>query len=162
MIKRKLEEEIKSKFFGGKIILIMGPRQVGKRTLTKIITEKYTEDLLWFNGDASDVRGLFSDTTAVQLERIIGKKKIIVIDEAQRIKNIGLTLKIMIDNFPEKQIIVTGSSSLELANKIKEPLTGRKFEYHLYPLSFEEMLNHTDYLSEHRLLEQRMIYGYYP
>ena len=162
VIKRMLEKNIVKKFFKGKAILILGPRQVGKTTLVKYLTRKFTDSLLFLNGDEADVREFLTNTTSSALKKIIGKNKVIVIDEAQRIENIGLTLKLLVENFPSRQIIATGSSSFELSNKINEPLTGRKFEYHLYPLSFHEMSNHTSLLEERRLLEHRLIYGYYP
>ena len=162
MIKRMLEKNIVKKFFKGKAILILGPRQVGKTTLVKYLTGKFKDSLLFLNGDEADVREFLTNTTSSALKKIIGKNKVIVIDEAQRIENIGLTLKLLVENFPSRQIIATGSSSFELSNKINEPLTGRKFEYHLYPLSFHEMSNHTSFLEERRLLEHRLIYGYYP
>jgi len=96
------------------------------------------------------------------LRRIIGNRQLVVIDEAQRIANIGITLKLITDEIPDVQLIVTGSSSLEIADKVKEPLTGRKFEYHLYPLSFEELEKHNGYLEERRLLQSRLIFGSYP
>ncbi len=162
VIKRMLEKNIVKKFFKGKAILILGPRQVGKTTLVKYLTGKFKDSLLFLNGDDADAREFLTNTTSSALKKIIGKNKVIVIDEAQRIENIGLTLKLLVENFPSRQIIATGSSSFELSNKINEPLTGRKFEYHLYPLSFHEMSNHTSILEERRLLEHRLIYGYYP
>ncbi len=162
MIKRMLEKNVVKKFFKGKAILILGPRQVGKTTLVKYLTGKFKDSLLFLNGDEADAREFLTNTTSSALKKIIGKNKVIVIDEAQRIENIGLTLKLLVENFPSRQIIATGSSSFELSNKINEPLTGRKFEYHLYPLSFHEMSNHTSILEERRLLEHRLIYGYYP
>jgi hypothetical protein len=85
-----------------------------------------------------------------------------LIDEAQRIRNIGLTLKICVENFKKKQFLATGSSSFELSNEVNEPLTGRKYQFMLFPLAFKELTGHTGFLEERRLLEQRMIYGYYP
>jgi len=162
MIKRILEKKILKKFYKSKVILLLGPRQVGKTTLIKLLTKKFANTLLFLNGDEADIRDRLSNTTSSFLKKIVGKKKVIVIDEAQRIMNIGLTLKLLVETFPERQIIATGSSSFELSDKIKEPLTGRKFEYNLYPLSFTEMSNHTNFLEERRLLEHRLIYGYYP
>jgi predicted AAA+ superfamily ATPase len=87
---------------------------------------------------------------------------LVIIDEAQRVKNVGLTLKLAVDNFPEIQVIASGSSALELANEINEPLTGRKREYHLFPISTEEIIKYSSIREEKRLLEQRLIYGFYP
>jgi predicted AAA+ superfamily ATPase len=97
-----------------------------------------------------------------ELEKIIGKSEIVIIDEAQRIKDVGITLKLITDHFPGIRLFVSGSSSLDLANEINEPLTGRKLTYQLFPLSFQEMKNHHGYWEEKQLLTQRLIFGYYP
>lgn len=162
MIKRDLEDIVKNRLYKGKIILIFGARQVGKTTLLKkMFGEKHSE-ILWLNGDEADVKELLSNTTSTQLKAFIGKNKLIILDEAQRIENIGLTLKLIVDNLKDVQVVVTGSSSFELANRLQEPLTGRKYEYFLYPVSFQEMINYTSLLEENRLLEHRLIFGYYP
>jgi hypothetical protein len=162
MIRRDLVKLIKKYLFKGKVIQINGARQVGKSTLVNDLIDEYSDDVIWLNGDESDVRQLLTDTTTAVLKSIIGNKKIIVIDEAQRIENIGLTLKLMADNLKSVQVIATGSSAFELANRINEPLTGRKYEFFLYPVSFSEMVNHSNILEEKRLLDHRLIYGYYP
>ncbi len=108
------------------------------------------------------LEGFFSDINTAQLKRLIGTKKIIYIDEAQRLNNIGLTLKMITDQIKTVQVIATGSSAFELANKTNEPLTGRKYEYTLFPLSFIEMSKHTNWLEEKTLLHDRLLYGYYP
>jgi predicted AAA+ superfamily ATPase len=162
MIRRKIVKIIKEKFFKGKIIQLLGPRQVGKSTLLTELTEDFEDDTLWLNGDESDVRDMLSNTTSSSLKNLIGSKKIIIIDEAQRIHNIGVTLKLFADNIKNVQVIATGSSAFELANKINEPLTGRKYEFFLFPVSFGEMVDETSLLEEKRLVEHRLIYGYYP
>ncbi len=162
MIRRKLASLIKEKLFREKVILIFGPRQVGKTTLLEQMFGKNESGILWLNGDEADVRELFSNTTSTQLESIIGKNKLVIIDEAQRIENIGITLKLIVDNIKNVQVVATGSSSFELFNKMQEPLTGRKYEFFLYPVSFVEMVEHSGLLVEKRLLEHRLIYGYYP
>lgn len=161
MIKRQLEKNIQSKLYRNKAIILMGARQVGKTTLLKTLFPNRKE-LLWLNGDELDVQALFSEISASRLKAIVGNKKIVIIDEAQRIENIGLRLKLITDSMPETQLIATGSSSFELANKINEPLTGRKWEYHMFPISFSEMVDHHGFLEEKRLLRHRMVYGYYP
>lgn len=119
--------------------------------------------MIWItNGDDADVREALSTPNPVKINPLIGSHKIIVVDEAQRIPDTGLVLKIIHDNYPDIQLIVTGSSSFELAGKINEPMTGRKFEFFLHPFSFGEMIDHHSFLTEKRLLEQRMIFGYYP
>lgn len=162
MVLRQLKQSIKNYLFKGKTIIIYGARQTGKTTLVEQMLESYREDTLFLNGDDADVRKMLTDLNATKLIPIIGKSKIVVLDEAQRVPETGLVLKIIHDNFKDIQLIATGSSSFELANNINEPLTGRKFEFTLYPLSFAEMVEHHGFLTEKRLLEHRLIYGYYP
>jgi len=162
MIKRILENIIIERIGKNKIILILGARQTGKTTLVKHIAQKLDLKTLWLDGDESDVRELLSHPTSTRLKAITGKNQLVIIDEAQRVENIGITLKLMVDNIPNVQIIATGSSSLELANRINEPLTGRKYEFYLFPLCYQEMTEETSSLEENRLLEHRLIYGYYP
>lgn len=161
MIKRFLEKNIKSHLFKGKAIIILGARQVGKTTLVKSLMKK-NKDTVLFNGDESDIQEIFTNTTSTKLKNLIGDKKFVVIDEAQNIDNIGLAIKLLIDNYPEIQVVATGSSAFELSNRLNEPLTGRKFEYRLFPISFGEMSRFSSVLEEKRLLEDRLIYGYYP
>lgn len=120
------------------------------------------KDHLYLNGDDADVRDILTNTTATKLKTEIGSKKIIFIDEAQRILNIGLTLKLFTDQIKSAQVIATGSSAFELSSQVNEPLTGRKYEFMLYPLSFGEMVQHHGLTQERRLIEHRLIYGYYP
>ena len=161
MIKRILTDRVKERFWKRKAILLMGPRQVGKTTLLHTLFEN-PDDVLFMNGDELDVRQLFETVSAARLDAIIGGKKIVIIDEAQRIEDIGLRLKLITDSLPNVQLIAMGSSSFDLANKVNEPLTGRKWEYKMYPLSFAEMVNHHGLLEEKRLLRHRLVYGYYP
>jgi predicted AAA+ superfamily ATPase len=161
MINRKLQKELQARMFCGKALIVLGPRQVGKTTLINTLLEDRAK-VCFLNGDEPDVRELLSHATSTQLRTIIGSNKIVFIDEAQRIENIGLTIKLFTDQFKDIQVIATGSSAFELANRIAEPLTGRKFEYHLYPVSFEEMIHHHGILEEQRMLQHRLIYGYYP
>jgi predicted AAA+ superfamily ATPase len=139
----------------------MGPRQVGKTTLLRTIFPD-NDSVLFLSGDELDVRQLFENISATRLKAIIGSKTTIVIDEAQRIEDIGLRLKLITDQMPEVQLVATGSSSFDLANKVNEPLTGRKWEYRMYPLSYAEMVAHHGLLEEKRLLPHRLVYGYYP
>jgi predicted AAA+ superfamily ATPase len=161
MIVRSLEKMISAKLFQKKAIIIMGPRQVGKTTLLHQLFP-VPSDVIWLNGDEIDVQNIFKEVSAERLKAIIGQKKIVVIDEAQRIENIGLRLKLITDFIPDVQVIATGSSSFDLANKINEPLTGRKWEYKMFPLSFSEMVQNKDLLSEKRMMPHRLVYGYYP
>lgn len=162
MIKRKIQPEIEKKLFKGKSIVVVGARQVGKTTLVKMIAEPFKENVLYLNCDETDVRLQLSDVTSTILKRIAGEKKLIIIDEAQRVKNVGLTIKLFVDQLPEYQVIATGSSPIELSNEINEPLTGRKYEFHLFPFSWKELVDEFGYLETNRLLEERIIYGMYP
>lgn len=162
MIQRHLKKSIEKYLFQKKAIILYGARQTGKTTLMEQILAPYKEETLFLNGDDADTREMLTNLNATQLIPIIGNSKIVLLDEAQRIPETGLALKIIHDNFKNVQLIATGSSSFELANNIKEPLTGRKFEFTLYPLSFFEMVDHHGFITEKRLLDHRLIYGYYP
>lgn len=162
MIRRELERLIEDKLFKGKAIIILGPRQVGKSTLLKMLEDKLDKNLLYLNCDNNDIKKALTEPGVNDLRRFIGKHKVVLIDEAQRVINIGLTLKLIIDQLPGIQLIVTGSSSLDLSNMVNEPLTGRKFEYELFPLSMKELVDHNGFIETNRNLEQHVIYGTYP
>lgn len=162
MVHRELQSIISERLFKGKAIVIVGPRQVGKTTLLKALVQETGTKTIFFNCDEPDVRKQLDLPTSTQWRNLIGDSEIILIDEAQRIKDIGITLKLLVDNFPDKQVVVTGSSALELSNSINEPLTGRKFEYQMLPFSTREMIQHTNSMEEKRLLNSRLIYGLYP
>lgn len=161
MIKRLLSKSIAEVGSLGKAVIILGPRQVGKTTLLNELTAGVADKLV-LSGDEPDMRELLSNITSVRLQSLFAGNRVIIIDEAQRIPDIGLTLKLITDQIPDVQLYVSGSSSLELASSINEPLTGRKFDYQLYPLSFGEMVNHHGLITEKRLLQQRLVFGYYP
>ena len=162
MIDRLLITRIREILFKGKAVIITGPRQVGKTTLLKKISSELDPKPLFLNCDETDIRQILTDTTSSRLRQLVGGYQVVIIDEGQRVKNIGLTLKLFTDELPEIQLIVSGSSALELANQINEPLTGRKFEYNLYPFARKELIDHFTWLEENRLLEDRLIYGSYP
>jgi len=161
-IERYLGQQLAVKMFQGKVILLFGSRQSGKTTLLHHMLNQLPRQVLVLNGDEADVRSMLPGATSSRLKLLAGDHEIIFIDEAQRIADIGLILKLFADQLPGVQIIATGSSSFELANRLNEPLTGRKWEYHLYPLSFEEMVNQHGWLEEKRLLSHCLLYGYYP
>jgi hypothetical protein len=162
IIKRLIQKPIEDKLFKKKIIIIYGARQVGKTTLIKEIQKKHP-DSVYFNCDEPDIRAIFSNTTSTKIKSFIGDKKLVFLDEAQRVENIGLTLKLAIDNFSEMQIVATGSSSFDLSNKISEPLTGRKYEFTIYPFSIEELKSiYPSEVEINRVLEQRILFGMYP
>ena len=160
MIIRTLQSALQKRLFKGKAILLFGPRQCGKSTLVETMLGNL--DHYNMNGDEADIREMLSNTTSTKLKAIIGNKKVVFIDEAQRIANIGLTLKLFTDQIKDVQVIATGSSAFELSSQVNEPLTGRKYEYMLFPLSFGEMVQHHGLLTEKRLIEHRLLYGYYP
>ena len=161
MIGRTLSEKVVSLIGGKKAITIMGARQVGKSTLLQMMLGE-RKNVLWMNGDDPDIQSLFSNMTSTRLNAIIGTNEVVVIDEAQRIEGIELRIKLITDQIPAVQVIATGSSSFELSNKVNESLAGRKREFKMFPLTFREMVENSDFLSETRMLPHRMVYGYYP
>jgi predicted AAA+ superfamily ATPase len=161
MINRTLQKSVLTRLDDRKVIIIYGARQVGKTTLLKEIF-KNKADVMWLNGDESYAKALLDDNNSERLKAIIGKNKYVIIDEAQRIEDIGLKLKIIYDNIVDVKFVVSGSSSFALANSVNEPLTGRKWEFQLHPFSFEELVDEHGLLKELNLLEQRLLYGSYP
>lgn len=140
MIPRTLAITIKKNQKKGFINLIYGPRRVGKTILLEQLTASTPKNkIIWFNGDTQEAQEALNDTSQVKLSKLVKGARLVVIDEAQRIPNIGLSLKILIDGFPDKIFYVTGSSSLMLSRGIQEPLTGRAQKYRLYPLSTQEL-----------------------
>lgn len=162
MIPRLLEAQIKPFISPKKAMVLTGPRQVGKTTLIRRLADGLEQPVLWLTGDDPAIREVLSGISLAQLSPLIGNYKVVVVDEAQRLTNAGLTLKLIADHFPEVYLLVTGSSSLDIAAQTKESLTGRKYDFTLLPLSFAEMQAYHGRLTEYALLEQRMIYGYYP
>lgn len=160
MISRIIQGNIISKIGRGKAIILLGPRQVGKTTLIKHLLEN--KDFQFFNGDDPTDRTALENVNTEQIRALIGKKKIVFVDEAQRIQNIGLTLKIITDQFKDVQLWISGSSSFSLYNELNEPLTGRKWEYQIFPISWEEFENHYGYLHASKDLENRLRFGMYP
>ncbi|MGI6467303.1 MAG: ATP-binding protein [Sphaerochaetaceae bacterium] len=161
MVKRAIESNILKRLNDEKVIIIYGARQVGKTTLLKKIFENI-EDVLWLNGDENYTHLLLEDANRDRFKTLIGNNKFLVIDEAQRIENIGLKLKIIHDTIKDVKVVVSGSSSFVLANSINEPLTGRKWEFQLHPFSFEELVSNTNLLKEITSLERRLLFGSYP
>jgi len=161
MIKRQLEKVIQSGLNQGKAIILLGPRQSGKTTLMETIASQLGDYLL-LDCDDPVVRQQLENANTEELKQILSDYRLVFIDEAQRVKNIGLTLKIITDRFKEVQLLVSGSSSFEISNDINEPLTGRKWEYILYPISWVEFESQVGYLKARQQLEQRLIYGMYP
>jgi uncharacterized protein len=162
MISRAISDSIEKRLKDEKAIILLGPRQVGKSTLLQQLSSQFAKPVMWWNGDDTDIRTILSNTTSTSLRALLGKAKTLVIDEAQRVDNIGLSIKLIIDQLKDVKVIATGSSAFELANHINEPLTGRKWEYNLFPFSFGEMAEENGLLAEKRLLNHRLVYGYYP
>lgn len=162
MIKRELIEVVEKQLFKGKAIVVVGPRQVGKTTLLKEIVSRSNRNVLLLNCDEPEVVAMLTATNVVKLRSIIGEHDLVVIDEAQKVDNIGLTLKLIVDNIEGVQVIASGSSAFELRNRLNEPLTGRKFEYQMLPVSSGEMIGTYGLIEEKRTLENRLVYGSYP
>ncbi len=160
MIERAIEHTILHSFFRGKAIILFGPRQSGKSTLIEKLLKG--KDFLHISGDDATIRQAYSNTDADAMRLLIGSYKILFIDEAQRIPDVGLTIKLFTDRIKDVQVIATGSSAFELAGQINESLTGRKYEHMLYPLSFGEMVKSAGLMKEKISIPHRMVYGYYP
>ncbi len=162
VIKRRLQDIIEQFMFKNKIIVIYGARQVGKTTLLKAIMSKHKNNCLYLNCDEPDIRLALSNKTTTELRQLIGKKQLVCIDEAQMVRNIALTLKLLADNFHDIQVIATGSSSFELSGSIAQPLTGRKLEFNLYPFSIGELRSIYSDIEIDRLVNHWLILGLYP
>lgn len=162
MYKRDLQSVIQERCFQGKAIILLGARQVGKTTLLKKIIQEQHVEALYLNCDEPQTVAALTNCNLKELQMIVGANKFVVIDEAQKVDNIGLTLKLIVDNMPDVQVIATGSSAFELRNCLNEPLTGRKYEYQMFPISSKEIYQSSGYLDLKGLLETRLIYGSYP
>lgn len=161
MIKRVIEERVNNALAKKKAVTIMGPRQVGKSTLATSVIPQDAK-ILEINGDNTDVQTMFVNVDEVKMKILIGNRNFLFVDEAQKIENVGNMLKIVAEKFNDIRIVVTGSSAFKLAAAVNESLTGRKREFKLYPFSFKEMADHTSVIDEQRMLDHRLIYGYYP
>jgi len=162
MIQRTLFDLISKKLFSGKTILLLGPRQVGKTTLIKQVFMANPEKPVWLNADNPDDRELLNTINSTRAKELFKPRMLVIIDEAQRLENSGLSLKIIHDSCPEVQLIATGSSAFELTDKIKESMTGRKWTFTLYPISFRELIGHMNKAELLRMVETRLVYGSYP
>ena len=160
MIDRVLESTVAGKLDSGKAIIIVGARQTGKTTLVRRVLDG--REYLFLNGDDPSVRAVLTDANSQQIRRLLAGHQIVFLDEAQRIPRIGITLKIITDQFPDVRLLVSASSSFDMGQELNEPLTGRKWEYTLFPVSWEEFEDHVGYLPAEQQLETRLIYGSYP
>ncbi|MFA4864783.1 MAG: ATP-binding protein, partial [Bacteroidales bacterium] len=161
-IQKSIIDRISSAGQNRKVIIIYGARQVGKTTLVKEILAGTDLIKEYFNCDYLDVQSVFSYENAGNIENIVKNLQLIVLDEAQRIRNIGMVLKILHDEFPHLQVIATGSSSFELSGQVSEPLTGRKIVYQLYPFTFEELAAGQSKMDTRRTVNRIMRFGTYP
>ncbi|MCH6234529.1 ATP-binding protein [Cognataquiflexum rubidum] len=159
---RIIKASIEEKFFSGKAILLLGPRQVGKTTLLRAILENRKEKHLYLDGDDPTVVEILENANTETLRSLIADNQIVYIDEAQRINKIGIKAKIIVDQFKEVQLLISGSSSFELNQQIQEPLTGRKWTFNLWPISWAEYEKEVGFLKSEQSLENRLIYGFYP
>jgi predicted AAA+ superfamily ATPase len=160
MIERTIQKQVESVFFKGKAIIILGPRQTGKTTLIQAMLAQ--KEHLFLNADDSVVQRQLQEPDTFRIQQIIGKHRIVFIDEVQRLQQPGITMKLITDQFKQVQLIASGSSALEIRDKTNEPLTGRKWEYHLYPISWEELEKSLGYIEAAKQLPHRLIYGMYP
>lgn len=166
MYKRIIKKQVIDSFFKGKVLIIVGPRQVGKTTLSEEIIKHFDKtgnDTVIFNCDNPSDRSALDNKDFENLDRLIGKKKIIFIDEGQKVASIGQSAKLMIDKYKtEKQIIITGSSAINLLSRTEETLTGRKKTFYLFPLSIAEVYPSSSSLSISKELETTLLCGLYP
>jgi predicted AAA+ superfamily ATPase len=162
MINRLLKTRIEHALNRKKIVVVIGARQVGKTTLLLNGIIPPSSKSLFLNCDNADTVIDLQGKSSTQLKSMFDGYDYVLIDEAQRVRDIGLTLKMIGDLNLSTKFLVTGSSSLELANKINEPATGRILEYDLYPFSLPELANSTSNRDEKRMLTTRMVYGSYP
>lgn len=162
LIERFLTDRVLKAIEPGKVTILYGPRQVGKTTLLSQLSKELSEPYLQISGDQLKYREVLSSEDSQKLKGLIGDSKILIIDEAQRVPNIGLNLKIIVDNFPEVKVLVTGSASLDLAGKVSEPLTGRKKSFMLYPVSYQEIEKWQGRFETEQQLERWLVFGTYP
>jgi hypothetical protein len=161
-IQRILLSLIEQSLLPGKVLVLYGPRQVGKTTLVKDLLASTDLRSRFVNADELVYREALASQDRRRLDELVGDARLLVIDEAQRVPEIGLNLKIMIDNHPEITILATGSASFELASKISEPLTGRKLTFNLYPTSYVELRQAFGALEARSMLERWLVWGGYP
>lgn len=162
LVKRAIESQLENLLGKNKVLLVLGTRRVGKTFLINAIQKHYKNPIVLLNGEDFDVQELLKKRTAANYKRIVGSAKLLVLDEAQVIPEIGQILKFMIDSIPDLTILATGSSSFDLLNKAGEPLTGRQIPFNLYPLSQLELQETETYLETVQNLDERLVYGSYP
>ena len=162
MIRRTIQDAVERSLFKGKAIIIYGARQVGKTTLIRALQQDAAVPSIYLSCDEPDVRRALAGKTSTELKMLIGANKLVLIDEAQRVAAIGITIKLLTDTAPDVQVIAAGSSAFELSSRIEEPLTGRKREFRLYPFSLTELGQMYSPVYVRRLVERCLIFGLYP
>lgn len=162
IIKRTLFNELVKKVQPGKVIVILGPRRVGKTTLLKEYLRDVKGKYSFYNGENIETQRIFTQQSIEKYRSLLAGIELLVIDEAQKIKNIGLNLKLIVDHIPNLKIVASGSSAFDLAQNVGEPLTGRKFTLNLYPVAQMELANYENHIQRMSNLEERLIYGSYP
>lgn len=162
LVTRAIKNQLQQLLSKNKVLLVLGTRRVGKTYLIKSIQEDYKEAMVILNGEDFDVQELFRNRSVANYKKIIGEAKLMILDEAQVVSEIGQVLKLMIDTNPDLTILATGSSSFDLLNKAGEPLTGRQIQFNLYPLAQLELKETETYIETTQRLEERLIYGSYP
>ena len=161
-IKRFLLDQLKDALTPGKVFVLYGPRQVGKTTLAQDLLDVVSLRTKFVNADELVYREALASQDRQRLGEVLGEAELLVIDEAQRVPEIGLNLKILVDSFPHAIILATGSASFELANQISEPLTGRKLTFNLFPVGFGEISATLGTLEARTQLERWLVWGGYP
>ena len=161
-IQRHLLSQLRQAIQPGKVVVLYGPRQVGKTTLVQDLLAETSLAHTYINADELVYREALGSQNRRTLGDLLGHSALLVIDEAQRVPDIGLNLKILVDSYPQVAIVATGSSSFDLANKVSEPLTGRKLTLTLYPASYSEMAETVGAFEARAELERWLIWGGYP
>lgn len=164
-IARELHSRIKERIQENKVVLIYGPRRVGKTTLVKEISQELKEKgekVMFANGENIETQEELSSQSIEKLKRTLAGVDVLILDEAQKISEAGLNLKLIVDHIPHIKVIASGSASFDLAQKVGEPLVGRKFTFHLYPLSIKEIVEFRDLLYYKSFFEDHLIFGGYP
>lgn len=163
-IKRALFEPLTEALAPGKVVLLYGPRRVGKTWLIERIahTCERHENVTVLSGEDRIVQDALSSQVIAQLRSFVGNASLLIIDEAQAVPNIGLNLKLLVDHLPEVKIMASGSASFDLSHEVGEPLTGRKLTFHIFPVWAQEEIDTFGVVHHRSMLEERMILGGYP
>lgn len=162
LIQRVIEEQIPKSLTAGKVVVLLGPRRVGKTVLVNQLLKKTEMPYLLLSGEDIDTHKLLQNRSVQNYKRVLGEKRFLVIDEAQKIPEIGIKLKLMVDHIEGLKVLVTGSSAFDISNTMGEPLTGRKITYNLFALSEQELNQIENIVEKQDNLKHRLVYGNYP